>query len=100
MNNEPTAEQRRFRRAILTRVVLYIFAGAFFAWLYAQLAIVVAPEWKLGREWVGITAVAVAILTPLCGTVASFGLWFFEPRPLYRMWRTVRAAFTWRRPWR
>lgn len=97
MNNELGTVQRRFRRTILTRMVLYIFLGAFFSWLYAQLAIVIAPKWGLSREWVGYAAVAVAIAVPLIGTVASFGLWFFEPRPLYRMWRTVRRAFT-RRP--
>lgn len=97
MNSDPTPEQRRFRRAILNRVVLYICAGAFSSWVYAQVAIVVAPAWGFSREWVGYTAVAVAILTPLAGTVASFGIWFLEPYPLLRMWRTIVRAFTRRR---
>lgn len=97
MNNELGTVQRRFRRTILVRMVLYICVGAFASWLYAQLAIPIAPKWGFGREWVGYTAVAVAIAVPLIGTIASFGLWFFEPRPLHRLWRTVLRAFT-RRP--
>jgi hypothetical protein len=94
-------------RGVLARMLLFVFVGALYSWSFAQIAI---QQWKLDRPFVGYIAVTVAILSPFLGSIASYGYWWWKPRPFYRLGRTVIRALVgmWRtipwlfalRPWR
>lgn len=84
-------------RAALFRMVAYVLVGAASSWLYAQVALRLMVHLGFDRKWVGITAVAVAILVPIAGSAASYGTWWWKPRPLRRLWQTLRRSLTRRR---
>lgn len=85
------------QRGVLLRMILYCALGAGFSWLFAQLALELMKPWGFDRAWVGRVAVAIQVAVPFCGSVMSFGLWWWKPQPLTRLWRKMRGAFT-RRP--
>lgn len=77
-------------RGVLVRMLYYTLLGAVYAWSLAQIAVL---QWGLKRPYVGYIAVAVTIMVPFLGSIASYGYWWWKPRPLARLWNNIRRLF-------
>ena len=77
-------------RGVLVRMLYYTLLGAVYAWTLAQVAVL---QWGLKRPYVGYVAVAVTVAVPFLGSLASYGYWWWKPRPMRRLANNIKWLF-------